>query len=410
VIPVRIVRFLIFRFAQVILWEGCVQRSAIRFATARATPLALLVALSGCDRDPVFVPPAPPKVTVATPSTQDVQDEASFTGQTAAVVSVDLVARIPGFLQEAKVTDGADVQQGQELYLIEPGQYEAQVDLAQATIEEHQALLKSAEAEYERQQTLQSKGVSTAANYDKALADRDAQRADVAQAQANLKLAQINLGYTKVAAPFAGRMGRRLVDPGQLVGEGSATKIATLSRIDTIYVYFTINERDIPRLQQAMKQRGLTREALRTVPVYAGLSNEDGAPHQGRLDFVDTGLDATTGTLQARAVFDNADRMLIPGLFVRLRIPLGPARPASMVPETAIGHDQIGSYVLVVGENGVVATRRVTIGSSRKGMIEVKSGVSATDRVVVNGLQNATPGRTVTVVDGKVAAAAPDKP
>ncbi len=134
------------------------QRSAIRFATARATPLALLVALSGCDRDPVFVPPAPPKVTVATPLSQPVQDEASFTGQTAAVVSVDLVARVPGFLQEAKVMDGADVQQGQVLYVIEPGQYEAQVDLAQATIEQHQALLKSAEAEFERQQTLQSAG------------------------------------------------------------------------------------------------------------------------------------------------------------------------------------------------------------------------------------------------------------
>jgi RND family efflux transporter MFP subunit len=410
VIPVRIVRLLIVRFAKVILWEGRVQRSAIRFATARATPLALLVALSGCDRDPVFVPPAPPKVTVATPLSQPVQDEASFTGQTAAVVSVDLVARVPGFLQEAKVMDGADVQQGQELYLIEPGQYEAQVDLAQATIEQHQALLKSAEAEFERQQTLQAKAVSTAANYDRALADKDSQRAEVAEAQANLKLAQINLGYTKVTAPFAGRIGRRLVDPGQLVGEGSATKIATLSRIDIIYVYFTINERDIPRLQQAMKDRGLTRDALRNVPVFAGLSNEEGTPHQGHLDFVDTGLDATTGTLQARAVFDNADRRLIPGLFVRLRIPLGPARPGSMVPETAIGHDQIGPYVLVVGEGGVVAIRRVTLGSSRKGLREVLSGLSASDRVVVNGLQNATPGRAVTVVDGTVAAAAPDKP
>ncbi|MET0745572.1 MAG: efflux RND transporter periplasmic adaptor subunit, partial [Microvirga sp.] len=231
--------------------------------------------------------------------------------------------------------------------------------------------------------------------------------AAVAEAQANLKLAEINLGYTKVTAPFAGRMGRRLVDPGQLVGEGGATKIATLSRIDVIYVYFTINERDIPRLQQAMQKRGLTRDALRTVPVYAGLSNEDGAPHQGRLDFVDTGLDATTGTLQARAVFDNADRTLIPGLFVRLRIPLGPARPASMVPETAIGHDQIGPYVLVVGEGGVVAIKRVTLGPSRKGLVEVRSGVSASDRVVVNGLQNATPGRVVTIVDGTAAAPAP---
>jgi len=387
-----------------------VQRSAIRLATAWASSLAFLVALSACDREPVFAPPPPPRIIAATPLNLPVQDDASFTGQTAAVVSVDLVARIPGFLQEAKVTDGADVRQGQVLYVIEPGQYVAQVDLAQATVEQHQALLKSAEAEYERQSILQKQAVSTAANYDKSLADRDAQRAAVAEAQANLKLAQINLGYTNVAAPFDGRIGRRQVDPGQLVGEGSATKIATLSKIDTIYVYFTINERDIPRLQRAMQARGLTRDTLRNVPVYAGLSDEDGAPHQGRLDFVDTGLDATTGTLQARAVFDNTDRRLIPGLFVRLRIPLGPARPGSMVPETAIGHDQIGPYVLVVGEGGVVAIRRVALGSSRKGLREVLSGLSASDRVVVNGLQNATPGRAVTVVDGKVAAAAPDKP
>jgi RND family efflux transporter MFP subunit len=159
-----------------------------------------------------------------------------------------------------------------------------------------------------------------------------------------------------------------------------------------------------------MQERGLTRDMLRDVPVYAGLSDEDGAPHEGRLDFIDTGLDGTTGTLQARAVFSNTDRRLIPGLFVRLRIPLGPARPGSMVPETAIGHDQIGPYVLVVGEGGVVAIRRVTLGSSRKGLRQVLSGLSASDRVVVNGLQNATPGRAVTIVDGQVAAATPDKP
>src|SRR5205823_2884790 len=150
--------------------------------------VALLTVLGACDREPTFVPPPPPKITAATPLVQSVQDNALFTGQTSAVLSVDLVARVSGFLEGMAFTDGADVQQGQLLFTIEPGQYEAQVALAQATLEQHQALLKSAEAEFERQATLQKQSVSTAANYDKALADRDSERAAVSEAQANLKL------------------------------------------------------------------------------------------------------------------------------------------------------------------------------------------------------------------------------
>jgi RND family efflux transporter MFP subunit len=369
-----------------------------------------VAALAACDQKPAFSQPPLPKATAASPLMQSVQDEAHFTGQTAATLNVDLVARVAGFLREVNFIDGAEVKQGDVLFLVEPDPYEAQVALAQSTIDQHQAQLKSAEAEFERQQTLQKDAVSTQANYDKALANRDSERASVAEAQANLKTAQINLAYTKIEAPFSGRIGRHLVDPGDLVGAGSPTKLATLSQIDPIYVYFTINERDIPRLQAAMRERGLTREALRTVAVYAGLGNEDGTPHQGRLDFVDVGLDATTGTLQARAVFDNAKRQLIPGLFVRLRIPLGPAQPAMLIPEAALSSDQVGPYVLVVDETGLVSIRRVTLGALQAGLRVITAGVTANDRVIIDGLQDAMPGRSVTVIAGTVASAAPDKP
>ncbi|WP_201833559.1 efflux RND transporter periplasmic adaptor subunit [Microvirga zambiensis] len=386
------------------------QRSAHGVAVARIFAVALLTALAACNQKATFTPPPPPKVTVAPPLVEQIQDEAIFTGQTAAVLSVDLMARVSGFLQEASFTDGADVQKGQVLFLIEPEQYQAQVDLAQATIDQHQALLKSAEAELERQTTLQKQFVSTQANYDKALADRDSERAAVAEAQANLKTAQINLGYTKIEAPFSGRIGRRLVDPGSLVGAGGPTKLATISQLDRIYAYFTINERDIPRLQQAMRERGLTREALQTVPVFAGLSSETGTPIQGHFDFVDPVMDATTGTLQARAVFHNAKNQLIPGLFVRLRIPLGPPKPTPMVPEAAVSADQVGPYVMVVDEGSNVAMRRVSLGPSQNGLRAINSGVANSDRVIIDGLQNATPGRAVTVVAGKVASAAPAEP
>ena len=386
------------------------QRFPNGVAFARAFSIALLIALAACNQQTSFTPPPPPKVTAAPPLVESIQDDILFTGQTSAVLSVDLVARVAGFLREVNFADGSDVQKGERLFLIEPDPYEAQVAQAQASIDQHQALLKSAEAELERQATLQKQYVSTQANYDKALADRDSERAAVAQAQANLKSAQINLDYTKIEAPFSGRISRRLADPGSLVGAGSATKLATLTQLDSIYAYFTINERDIPRLQQSMRDRGLTREALQTVPVFAGPSSEEGTPHQGHLDFVDTGLDATTGTLQARAVFDNGKNQLIPGLFVRLRIPLGPAKPTSLVPEAAITFDQVGPYVMVVDESSTAALRRVSLGAQRNGLRAVTGGVSATDRIIIDGLQSATPGRTVTVVAGKVASSRPSGP
>jgi RND family efflux transporter MFP subunit len=364
---------------------------------------ALATLAAGCQQKPVFQPPPPPTVTISAPLVKPVQESAEFNGQAFASRSVDLVARVQGFLQEVKFVDGADVKEGDELFVIEPQQYQAQVDLSAATVDQHKALLKSAEAEFTRQETLQKQAISTEANYDKALANRDSERAAVAEAQANLQVAKINLGYTSVKAPFSGRIGRRLIDPGNLVGAGSPTKLATISDVDTIYVYFTLNERDLLRVRRAMAAKGITRDEVRGMPVFGTLTGETGTPHEGKLDFVDTGLDTGTGTIQLRAVFENKDRVLLPGLYVKLTIPVGSADPAVLVPEQAINLDQAGAYVLVMDKD-VVAQRRVTLGSQQGALRVIAQGLAATDKVIIDGMQNATPGRPVNAVEGAIAA------
>jgi RND family efflux transporter MFP subunit len=272
-------------------------------------------------------------------------------------------------------------------------------------LDQQQATLKSAEIDFDRKSTLQKQLAASQADYYKALATRDGARASVAEAQANLRIAQLNLSYTRIEAPFAGRIGRRLVDAGNLVGQGSPTKLATLSQVDTIYVYFNINERDLLRVREDMDAQGLTRDSILKMPVYAGLANEKGTPHQGHLDFVDTGVDPSTGTLMARAVFDNAKGVLIPGLFTRIRIPVGPPKPSLLVPDAAISIDQVGPYVLLVDAGGAVVLRRIKLGSFQDGLRVATEGITETDRVIVDGLQNATPGRKVAVQDGRIAQA-----
>jgi membrane fusion protein, multidrug efflux system len=384
-----------------------VRHRAIRAALASLSAAALVAGLSACGRNPTFVAPPPPPVTVSNALVAPVQDAADFTGQASASRTVDLVARVSGFLNEVRFADGADVEKGQLLFQIEPDQYQAQVALSQSTLAEQQANLKSAELDFDRKSTLQRQLAASQADYDKALATRDSARASVAQAQANLRIAELNLSYTKIEAPFSGRIGRRLVDAGNLVGQGSPTKLATISQVDTIYVYFNINERDLLRVRQDLNERGMTRDSVLKLPVYAGLADEKGTPHQGRLDFVDTGVDPSTGTLLARGVFDNAKNILIPGLFTRLRIPVGAPKQSLLVPETAISIDQVGPYVLLVDAGGAVVLRRITLGAAQSGLRVVAEGLAATDRVVIDGLQNATPGRKVTVQEGRIAETAP---
>jgi RND family efflux transporter MFP subunit len=302
---------------------------------------------------------------------------------------------VQGFVQAISYADGDFVKKGTSLFTIEPQPYKLKVDSAKAAVTSAQASLVQAQAEYQRQADLIAKQVSTQANYDKALAQRDSTQADLQSAQANQQQAEINLGYTNVTAPFDGVVTARQVSIGQLVGASTPpTVLATIVQLDPIWVNFNASERDVLQVRATLASRGETTAALIGLAVEVGLQNEDGYPHQGKLDYVAPNVDPSTGTLAARATLENSDRTLAPGYFVRVRIPSKP-QPALLVPDVALGSDQSGRYVLVVNKDNVVEQRKVEPGQLVGELRVIDKGLAKDDRVVVGGIMRAIPGEKV---------------
>jgi RND family efflux transporter MFP subunit len=367
----------------------------IRVATI-VLAAALASSLAGCKQENRYVPPPPPQVGVALPVQRAITRYITGTGNLTAVNQVDLVARVPGFLQEIDYKDGATVPAGQTLFVVEPRPYQLQLQQAQADIVGKEGQLKQTEAEYNRQARLGATEYSSRSTVDVALANRDVARAGLAASQTAVETAQVNLSYTQVKAPFDGMVSAHLVSVGELVGSGQPTRLATITQLDPIWVTFTLSEQDVLRVQQSMHRRGLTRKDFGKVPVEIGLQNETGYPHQGVLDYADPGLDPATGTLTVRGVFDNADRLLLPGLFVRVRVPVETNVPALLVPEAALGADQLGPTLLMVDAEDVVELRHVAIGDPEGDLREITAGLKPDERLVVEGLQRAVPGEKVT--------------
>src|SRR5215469_14316668 len=369
--------------------------------------IAICVAMSlvACGQNNQYAAPPPPKVTVATPIERQIPRYFEATGNTAAVNSVDLVARVQGFVQAISYTDGDFVKKGTSLFTIEPQPYKLKVDAAKASVVSAQATLTQAQAEYERQAALVGKQVSTQANYDKALAQRDSGRADLQSAQANEQQSEINLGYTDVTAPFDGVVSARQVSIGQLVGASSPTVLATIVQLDPIWVNFTASERDVLQVRAALARRGETTASLIGIPVEVGLQTEDGYPHEGKLDYVAPTVNASTGTLAARASFENADRAILLGYFVRVRIASRQLQPMLLVPNVALGSDQGGAYVLVVNAQSVVEQRPVEAGQVVGDLRVIEHGLGKDDRVVVGGIMRAIPGQKVDIEQHSASAA-----
>jgi RND family efflux transporter MFP subunit len=341
------------------------------------------VFLAGCHSAEKSSPSAPPLVTVSQPTEESVTSYLYLTGTAAASQSVDLVARVPGYLQSINFADGSFVESNHLLFVIEPAPYEQQLKIAQAQ-------LLQAQSEYDRQQDLIKQNATSVANVEKWQSDRD-------QAQAQVELAKLNLSYTQVTATFSGRMGRHLVDVGNMVGVGGDTKLAALEQLAPIYVYFNLNERDALRIRDAMKKAGREPGAgVGKISVGLGRQDEADYPREGTLDFVDSGVSTTTGTIQMRAAYANADRALFPGVFVRVRIPLGEAKPLPVIPNVALGSDQQGDYVLVVDANDMLTRRPVVRGPTTEHGCAISSGLTTADHVVVNGFMKAAPGDKVT--------------
>lgn len=359
-------------------------------------------ALAACNDKNEYVPPPPPKVTVAPPLTQDATFYMELTGNTASYNQVDLEARVQGFLTAINYTDGQTVKSGDLLFTIQKDTYQAQLDQANGALAASKASQENKQLEYNRQATLVQQQVASVAKADDAKAQLDMAIAQTAQSQADVEVAQINLGYTEIKAPFDGIVSNYLQDVGALVGYSGPTKLATIVQMNPIYAYFTVNERQVLRIKAELAKRGKTLRNVHDIPVELGLANEDGYPHKGTLDYIAPTLDQNTGTLSVRAIFDNKDYGILAGLFARVRIPLETQKDALLIDDTAIQTSQVGSYVMVVGKDNVVEQKLVKLGQLEGQLRVIESGLSADDQVVIGGVQRAVPGNKVEPEQGKM--------
>lgn len=354
-----------------------------------------VVALAGCEDKNTFVAPPPPKVDVATPVQRPVTRYIEATGNTAPIKNVDLVARVQGFLQSIDYQDGTFVKQGTQLFTIEPETYKLKLDQAKAAEAGAQASLRQAEADYKRQAELVQRQAVSQATLDTSTSTRDNAQANLQQAQANTRLAEVNYGYTKVTAPFDGIVSAHMVSIGELVGVSSPTQLASIVAMDPIYVNFTVNEQDVLRIRAEAARRGLTPADLKQFPIQLGLQTEAGYPHEGHLDYVSPTINQSTGTLAVRGLVPNDKRVLLPGYFVRIRVPFTQEKDALLVPDTALGSDQGGRYLLVVNGGNTVEQRKVQIGPIDNGLRVIESGLKPDDRVVIAGLLRVIPGQKI---------------
>ena len=355
-----------------------------------------IVALTtACRKAPEIAPPAPPEVTVATPTQQDVTIYHEFVGSTEAFKSVNIRARVQGFLDKMSFVPSSYVRKGELLFIIEPEPYEAQRDRAAAGLKAAEAGLARAESDLDRlEQAVETNAVSQQ-EVTRARAERDQASAGMLQAQAELTNAEIQLDYTTIETPIDGLVSRNYVDIGNLVGAGESTLLTTVRQIDPIYAYFEVSERFVA---QVLEQRGGHKDPGTETDVLATLLLEEtGLEIEGRIDSMENTVDAATGTIRVRGVFPNKDAKIFPGFFVRVRLPGEFLEGALLVEESALGTDLGGRYLMIIGDGDVVEKRYIEPGPLQKDKTRViLAGLEAGERFITEGLQRARPGMPVT--------------
>ncbi|WP_193141654.1 MULTISPECIES: efflux RND transporter periplasmic adaptor subunit [unclassified Meridianimarinicoccus] len=356
-----------------------------------ALSLALLAAPMTLAQDAGSGQPAP-KVSVAAAVTEEILDDITFIGRAEAVDKVDLVARVTGFIREVNVANGATVSEGDILFHIEPEQYEATLAARQADLAQANANLALAQVEFDRKSQLVEKEAVAQSELDVARANRQVAEAQIAAAEAAIKQAELELSYTLIVAPFDGAIGRTERSVGDLVGPTTGT-LATLVRQEPMYVTFSLSERQMIDVRQQAQADDATNEDVGDgYPVYVTLPGGTVLDEVGRLAFRDNRVNPSTGTIAVRAIFDNADHLLVDGSFVNVDITAQEPTPSLTVPQAAVQRDQRGEFVLVVTNQQIVEQRYIETGPNHETSVIVTRGLQEGEAVIVEGLQRVRPG------------------
>jgi RND family efflux transporter MFP subunit len=366
----------------------------------RAVALSALgLGLTGCSTAPPGAPPAAATpVTVSYPVEREVTDYADYTGRTAAVDSVEVRAHVWGYLDKVNFKEGALVKKGDVLFELDARPYQALLEQAKAKVAQDEAQLAYDDAEYKRNLGLVNSGAVTKSDLDKTAAARAVDIANIAADKAAVTARQLDVEYTKITAPVGGRVSRYVVTVGNLIqsgDQGGGTLLTTIVSVDPMYVYFDADEYTVLRVRRLIREGKLPSARDVDRPVWLGLANEEGFPHEGFVNFVDNQVNPKTGTLRLRGTFPNKDESLAPGYFARVRFPISPRHRALLVSDRAIDTDQGRKVVYVVDQENKVVSRPVQLGAVHDGLRAVDEGLKPGERVIVSGLQQVRPGATV---------------
>jgi len=366
---------------------------------------------AGCREASLAPAPGPPVVTVAVPAEQTVTDHVDFSGKTAAVESVELRARVGGYLQTVQYKEGDEVKKDQVLFKIDPRPYEIELAHAQARVKAAQAQASESEAAYQRTASLYKSGATSAEDLEKDRRTRDVSAAALAAAQANVQLKQLNRDFSNVLAPIDGRVDKANVSVGDLVSAylHDATVLTNIVRMEPMYAYFDVDELTMFRILQLQLQGKLAPREKKPIEVLLGLGRDSNYAVHGTIDFVGNQVDPSTGTITVRGVFPNKDRALSPGLFAHIRVPLSEPHKALLVDDRALGTNQGQKFLYIVNEKNKVEYRPVTIGARHHGLRDVTDGLKLGERVVINGLLRVRPGVTVEPKSGEMRPESTDK-
>jgi RND family efflux transporter MFP subunit len=361
--------------------------------------VATIGGLVSCNKQGAAPEIPPPPVTISKPVQKEIIEWNEYTARTGAVENVNITPRVSGYINNITFSDGDSVNIGDLLFVIDPRPYQAVLDQAQGQERAAEANQQLQDANFARQDKLRQTGVIAKEDFDTALSNKNQAAANVLAAQAAVESAQLNLTFTQVTSPIAGRINRKLVTVGNLV-QADTTLLANIVSVDPIYAYFYVDERSVLEYEQQVRQGKLGDARSASEPVYLQLENETDFRHEGTVDFRSNQFDSSTGTLEVRGLFANADGILIPGAFARVRLAATPLHSVLLVTDRAIGTDQGQKYVLVVGPDNIVSVKPVVLGPESDGLRVVRSGLTGDENVIINGVINARPGSKVNPQQG----------